>query len=298
MAVPGRKPPRLWAATYSWQVRWGRSLLGIHAHSQPFIRESLTVFSPMPSESERVLKSESLALADIADRLATEIVGQQFAFADNHRVILMAQVVRMLRTFQAIVSLVRADLNDAAGAVLRCLLEQYFVFRAIHKDAILLQRATAEVEAESHKALKGLLRLPPDQRADDLTEEVLNEALRTLEGGSGFNAFAWAASTGLEGAYLTLYRLLSSYAHGSLSMIEKYVVLNDAGQAERVRSRISQFESAEFLLCSLSMLLECVEAFDRQPNTEARRASLAYISSEQRRLYAQYWKLLEQRKDS
>jgi hypothetical protein len=252
----------------------------------------------MNSESQRALKSEALALAEAADRLATEILGQQFAFADNHRVILMAQVVRMLRTFQAIVTLVRADLNDAAGAVLRCLLEQYFVFRALNKDANLLQRATAEVEAESHKALKGLLRLNADERADDLTEEVLNEALQTLEGGSGFNAFEWAARTGQEGAYLTLYRLLSSYAHGSLSIIEKYVVLNDAGQAEKVQSKIAQFEGAEFLLSSLSMMLECVAAFDRQPNTEARRASLAHVSSEQQRLYAQYWKLLEQRQTS
>ena len=252
----------------------------------------------MNSESEHALKSEALALADTADRLATEIVGQQFAFADNHRVILMAQVVRMLRTFQAVVTLVRADLNDAAGAVLRCLLEQYFVFRAINKDAKLLQRATAEVEAESHKAIKGLLQLDPDERANELTEEMLNEALQTLEAGSGFNAFDWAANTGLEGAYLTLYRLLSAYAHGSLSMIEKYVVLNDAGQAEKVQSKIAQFESAEFLLSSLSMMLECVEAFDCQPNTEARRASLAHVSSEQRRLYAQYWKLLEQRRQA
>lgn len=73
------------------------------------------------------------------------------------------------------------------------------------------------------------------------------------------------------------------------------VVLNDAGQAEKVQSKIAQFESTEFLLSSLSMMLECVEAFDRQPNTEARRALLAHVSSEQRRLYAQYWKLLEQR---
>ena len=252
----------------------------------------------MIRKSEHALKSEALALADTADRLATEIIGQQFAHDDNHRVILMAQVVRMLRTFQAIVTLARADLNDAAGAVLRCLLEQYFLFRAIHKDASLLQRATAEVEAESHKAVKGLLQLRPDERAEELTEETLNKALHTLKGGAGFNAFDWAARTGMEGAYLTLYRLLSPYAHGSLTMVEKYVVLNDAGQAERVRSKIAQSESIEFLLSSMSMILECVEAFDQQPNTEARGASLAHVSSEQQRLYAQYWKFAELRQAS
>jgi hypothetical protein len=249
-------------------------------------------------EAEQALKLEALALVRSADRLATEILGQQVACADNHRVVLMAQLVRMLRTFQAVETLVRADLNDAAGAVLRCLLEQYFVFRAVHKDSSLMQRATAEVEAESQKALRGLLQLKPDERADELTDEVLNEAIPILEGGSGFNAFGWAESAGMESAYRTLYRLLSAYAHGSLSMIEKYVVLNDEGQAEKVRSRIAQFESIEFLLSSLAMLLECVDAFDRQPNTEARRASLAHLASEQGRLYADYWKLLEQRNAS
>lgn len=249
----------------------------------------------MTTEAERNLKSEALALARTADQLATEIVGQQSAScADNHRVILFAQLVRMLRTFQAIETLAREDLNDAAGAVLRCLLEQYFVFRAIQQDASLLQRATAEVEAESHKALKGLLRLNPEERDDALTEESLNEALQNLESGSGFNAFDWAAKTGLEGAYLTLYRLLSPYAHGSLSIIDRYVILNDAGQAERVTSWIAQLESIEFLLSALAMLLECVEALDRQPNTEARRARLAHVSSEQQSLYTRYWALREQ----
>ncbi|MBC5766741.1 DUF5677 domain-containing protein [Ramlibacter albus] len=245
--------------------------------------------------AESALRSEVLALTQSADRLATEIIAQQFACDDNHRVVLIAQLARMLRTFQAIDVLVSANLNDAAGAVLRCLLEQYFVFRAVSRDADLMQKATAEVEAESHKALKGLLRLRPEDRADELTEDVLNETLGTLQSGSGFNAFDWAARTGMEGAYLTLYRILSPYAHGSLSMIDKYVELNAAGQAERVRSRVAEFESTEFLLCALSMLLECVEAIDRQPNTEARRASLAYHASEQRRLYARHWSLLEQR---
>lgn len=89
------------------------------------------------SDDERALKAEALALAKTADQLATDILGQQFACGDNHRVILMAQLVRMLRTFQAINALVRAELNDAAGAVLRCMLEQYFVFRAVNKDATL-----------------------------------------------------------------------------------------------------------------------------------------------------------------
>lgn len=247
-----------------------------------------------PTRSRQTaLRAHALLFADQVDKFATEVMAQQVSQGNNHRVVKIALVVRMLRTFQAILTLVRADLNDGAGALVRCLLEQYFVFRAVDKDEAMLQRATAEVEAESHKAIKGLLSMDPAARAADLTDEALRETLNALQHGTGFNAFDWAAKTGMQDAHRTLYRLLSPFAHGSIGILDRYVVLNEEGQAESIRSRIAPTESIEFLLSSASMLLECTERIDDQPCTEARRAMFGFLAADQRSLYARYWQLKE-----
>jgi hypothetical protein len=141
------------------------------------------------------LRLDTLSFADQVDQFATGVTQQLMSQGNNHRVVKMAQVVRMLWTFQAILTLVRSELNDGAGAWLRCLLEQYFVFRAIEVDETMLQRATEEVEAEGHKAVKALLSMDRAARADDLTDAVLQEAPRGLQQGTVFNAFDWEVKT-------------------------------------------------------------------------------------------------------
>jgi hypothetical protein len=42
------------------------------------------------------------------------------------------------------------------------------------------------------------------------------------------------------------------------------------------------------------MLLECMEVFDDQPCTEARRAMFGLLAGDQRALYAEHWSLYRQ----
>lgn len=245
------------------------------------------------AETQRKLRGDALSFAAEVDSFATDVLASQCSQGNNHRVVKMAQAVRMLRTFQAVLTLVGKELNDGAAALLRGLLEQYFVYRAIEHDQTMLQRATAEVEAESHKALKALSDMDPVARAEDLTDGALSAALSSLRGGTGFNAFDWAAKSGMQDAHRTLYRLLSPYVHGSIGVLVHYVRLNEAGQAEGICSKIAYLESIEFILCAASMLLECTERLNDEPNTESRRAMFGLLASDQRALYGRYWALKE-----
>lgn len=80
------------------------------------------------------LRADTLSWADEVDQFARpDLDGQKVHAGEKQRVILFAQAVRMLQTYKAIKTLVQDSLNDGAAALLRCLLEQHYVFCAIHR---------------------------------------------------------------------------------------------------------------------------------------------------------------------
>lgn len=97
--------------------RVGRVAARLVAHLGPMKPMAPTTHTE--AVATRKLKGEVIAFAEQVDSYAMESLAAQTAMQDEReRIFLQACAVRMFRFFQAICALVKADLNDAAGAVL------------------------------------------------------------------------------------------------------------------------------------------------------------------------------------
>lgn len=240
----------------------------------------------------RKLKGEVIAFGEQVDSYARESLAAQTAMQDERdRIFLQACAVRMFRFFQAICALVTADLNDAAGAVLRNLLEQHYVLSAVRKDPAAIQVLANELSEEGHKAIKGLATLSPEGRPAELTHERLQEALTQLKQGGGFKVYDWARRAELTDSYHTLWRRLCDYAHGSPAMIDEYLETGEDGQIISIRSKVARAFAIEFILIASGILLDAVKALDTRPGSELVRARLDYLAEQHSRLYAEYHQL-------
>lgn len=246
-----------------------------------------------PSDADvRALKVKALAYGKQVDAFSIEALAAQGAMQhENVRIFLLAHAVRMLRAFQAVCTLVAADLNDGAGAVLRSLLEQHYVFTAIHRDPDALNRLADEMSAEGFEAMKALMKVSPDVRGDVLSNERLQEAQTHFKQGSGFHAHNWAGRVGMADSYFSLWRTLCGYAHGSSSMIHEYLQRDQNGNIVHIRSKVAVVAAIEFVLMSSGMLVDAVRAVDTRPGSELIRARLDYFASVQQQLYDDYFKL-------
>lgn len=249
----------------------------------------------MPEIDLPILRRDSLALAERVDRHAVEVLVQQISYQnEGHRIALHALSVRMLQTCRAVVTLVEEHLHDGAAAVLRSLVEQHFVFSALHKNPALLEQARKEEEGEQRKALGGLTKLPADLRAEEMSDEVLHEAM-AQRGTAGFDVWAWAKRADLEPMYQSLWRHLSFNAHGALHAINEYVVVAEDEQTILgIRKTVLPERSIDFVLTAIQILMACVCAIDRQPMTEQRRARRELIGKEWSGLYDQYFQVADE----
>ena len=248
----------------------------------------------MPAIEIAALRKEALQLAERVDGHAVEVLGQQFSYQDEgQRIALHAQSVRMLQTFRAVTKLVEEELHDGAAAVLRSLVEQNFVFTAVLKCPELMHRAVKDEEGEQYKALRGLSKLPFDCRPENMTNEVLSEAM-ALRGTAGFDAFFWAQKAGQEFTYQTLWRHLSFNAHGALHATNDYFEMADDGATVlRIRKTVLVDRSIDFVLTAIGILMECAGAMDRQPMTEQRRARRELLGTAWNGLRDRYYGFVE-----
>lgn len=241
---------------------------------------------------QAVLRTDVLTLGRSVHLFAISVLSKQTAPQDdNARIFLFAQVIRMHRTAEAVRTLVAAELNDAAGAVLRCLLEQMYVFTAVHKDSSNLQQLAAESRGERHKALKGLLQLADVDRAEELTSEAIAAALEELQAGGGFNAHDWARRSGHLDHYRTYWRTLCAYAHGSIDAVCDYLDMGDNGEVLGIRSKIAELPAIEFVLVASAVVLEAVSTFKSQADASEVEAEEEDLADKHRALYERYWKL-------
>lgn len=240
------------------------------------------------------LKVRALSFGQAVDVFVTEVLSaQQAGQTENHRIAIFACAVRMLRTYQAVHALVDRDLNDGAAAVLRSLLEQNYVFTALCKDESKLLDAVREVSGEGRKALNGLLKVRLESRPLELTDAVLVKAIGEHPNTSGFQVHSWAQAAGLEDTYHTIYRTLSTFAHGSIGAIEKYLDMDQDGVIHGIRSRVAATNAIEFVLIAGGLILEAARAVDNRPGIEVQRARIGYLSSLHSELYENYWALPE-----
>lgn len=240
-----------------------------------------------------LLRAEALQLAGSVEKYAVDVLEQQVREQhEGQRIVLLALAVRMLQTYRAVLNLMGECLHDGAGAVLRSLLEQHFVFVALLKDPELFRLANKQEQGEQKKALRGLKKLAPGWRPEYLTDEALEVEIASRDP-SGFEVWKWAHEAGLEDSYHTLYRLLSVNAHGALHALNDYLIVSDDGIVLGIRSRILPVRATDFVVASVGILMNAVGSIDNQPMTEARRARREQLGSELESLRDRHYEIVE-----
>lgn len=227
------------------------------------------------------MTTEVLRSARRLDGFAVEVISQQSANQDdNYRIFVLAQTVRIYKNFQAVCKLVECDLNDAAGAVLRGLLEQAYVLNAVSQDPVALTRLAKESQAENYKATKGLLEIPAERRGVDLTVERIQDALKQMGKGSGFNAHDWAARSGLADSFHTMYRPLCTYSHGAMGAVTEYLKIDESGTILGIQSNVAGAMAPNFVLTAESILLCSIGILTDQTATDVMRTTISQFKTE------------------
>lgn len=249
------------------------------------------------NDMDELMREEWLGLRQEALRHGARVI--QYAIAtlplqrasanDRWRVAVTAMAVRIFKTHQAISKLVQSDLNDGAAALLRVSLEQYFVLKAVVSDPDSLNVAMQEALAEKRKVFTGLKEMPASERAAEITDAALDEAIEGIKFKSGFNTWNWAQRIDCLGLYHTLWRRLSAYAHGSLLAVESYLQPTPDGVGHTVSPIVEEMDSIEFVLVSASILADAVNSVDLASGADERRPQFDQLVSDFRDLQERFW---------
>ncbi len=238
------------------------------------------------------LRADALYFGRQAEQFTLDSLSYQHAGqGDGVRIALVAMAVRMYRSHQAIRQLVEANLNDGAAAVLRGLLEQYFVLKALVRDPQDLKLAVEEAMSERRKALKGLTRMHASDRGAEVTDEALEAAIAEITAKKEYNVYEWAEKADCLDVYHTIWRRLCAYAHGCLLAIEEYVVTTSDGVVHGVTSVVERDASIDFIITSGGLLLEAIKSIDKAPGTELQRSRFQILLNNFSRLRTRYWEL-------
>lgn len=233
------------------------------------------------------LRTDALAHAKRLSALTVSVLpGLKANRTDRHRIFLIAQAVRALQYFQAIITLISTGSCEPAGAILRVLLEQIFVFKAVYANPGELNVLVEQSQGESIKSLNALSRLPEDWRPDDLTEDRIQAAIAEIGGGPGkFDAFYWAGRSGLRHHYDTMYRSLSVYSHGSLAAIARYVQMDASGAILGIRNDAAQESAGQFLVDASSIMLDILATLAQETVSRETLEKFEQFANEQRVFY-------------
>ena len=236
------------------------------------------------------LRGDALQFCKQVEQFARDSISRQQATQDDSaRIAMIAMAVRMFKSHQAVRQLVTSELNDAAAAVLRSMLEQYFLLRAVVENPDVLKLAAEEAEVERRKALRGLEELSPDERGDEITDDAIAAALAGIEAKRTYNAYEWAKATGLVGFHNTIWRSLCSYAHGSLVAIERYVKIAPDGTVQGITAVVEPVASIDYAITACWLLLDTVKAIDKAPGSEVSRARYQILRVNFEGLQGRYW---------
>lgn len=238
-----------------------------------------------PSEQDdqlRHLTGDALKHAESACAFAIRVLGAQRAAQDHHiRIFAMAHAARMLRHAQAVCKLIASGLADPAGAVSRVLLEQAWVIQALHKNPENFGVLMTEGLAEGRKALEGLLKLRPDERDAELTAGRLNAEIAKLPTSSAFVPHNWAGRADSKAVYLTLYRSLSTFAHGGpVGSIEYMRWLDEEGGAVRIDGSAASAHAPNMLTVASALLLEVIAIVCDKRLSDSEKAEAARLQAE------------------
>lgn len=226
------------------------------------------------------LLGDAQSLAQHVEQVAADVLMYQgIPRDDRHRLLLLMMARRMNPFFQAVRRLAASGLYDSAAAMLRSLLEQAYVFGAIHRDPAALDLLRKQGDGEMRKALGGLLRLSADFRPPELTDDVLQEAIDQLNEHGGFNAFDWADKSGLSESYLTLYRRLCAHAHGSMLPLADYVHWHDDAESFSLGDSNVRDDIPGYLVAGCSLMLDVSVALAGWSATEAMQADIARVGT-------------------
>lgn len=247
--------------------------------------------TPVTTDEKSALRTEIREFADRLERWSLQTLERQVTTPnDHHRIFLLAQGVRISRSFQAVRLLFDAGLNDAAAAVLRALLEQAYVVIAVGRDASLFIVLAKQALVENHKALMGLLKLDTATRPDDLTDDAILAALEQTQSGDGFSAYFWADKAGVLSNYLTMYRRLCTFAHGSMHGASEYLKIGPTGAVVGIATEVN-VDQDDCILVAASILLDAV-GFASAIDVEAVPSEdLEALSTELRALFSRWHKL-------
>lgn len=207
------------------------------------------------------LTSDALKHAQAVCAFAILALGAQQAAQGHHiRIFAMAHGVRMLRYAQAVCTLIGSGLVDPAGAVLRVLLEQGWVIQALQKNPESFHILMTEGLVEGRKALEGLARLQPEHRSAELTAERLSSEIAKLPTSSAFVPHNWAGRADADSVYLTLYRTLSTFAHGGPTGTLDYLRwLDEEGDGVRIDGSAASVHSSEMLTVASALMLDVID---------------------------------------
>lgn len=239
-------------------------------------------YSSEQGDQQRHLTSDALRHAQAVCAFATGVLGAQQAAQDHHiRIFAMAHGVRMLRYAQAVCKLIESGLADPAGAVSRVLLEQAWVIQALHKNPENFDVLMTEGLAEGRKALEGLARLQPEHRSAELTVERLTSEIAKLPASSAFVPHNWAGRADSKSVYLTLYRTLSTFAHGGPTGTLDYLRwLDEEGGGVRIDGNAASVHSSEMLTVASALMLDVIDIVCDQRLSASQIADAARLTAE------------------
>jgi hypothetical protein len=167
----------------------------------------------------------------------------------------VSQALRGICFFRGILTTADLCLVGPAGALLRCMLEQYFVGCAIARNSKHLFDLLETHNFQRRGALRGLLSVPEEHCAANSTKANIEEALNQIDRESQETKIKeWAALANCGEAYVTTYAYLCKYVHASLKACDEHLVL-DGDKLLGVTTTVDDAVLPTFIVNSCSMML-------------------------------------------
>lgn len=227
----------------------------------------------------KVLTADALRLLGELNRLATGVLCGPHTGLDKNEEFLLAHRLRMLRFSQGIEVTAASGLLDPTGALLRVLIELWYVIAAVANDPSNLTDLLNQGQAEGGKALKGLKdKLSPDQRDALLTDEYLEAGIASLSGGTGFIAHNWAGLADSMASYATLYRLVSRHSHGGSSGTLDYFEGLDT-DSPRLRLNVRAELAPEYCVVAATLMIDSLRMLPLQTTSKECATALTHMET-------------------
>jgi Family of unknown function (DUF5677) len=233
------------------------------------------------SDHERQLL-ESLALAKDVLALANERLNRKFAISDELSNYAYAQALRGQSYFRS--CLLLAQNGDVApmGALLRCLIEQYFVAVVIANDPSSLATLRRAHQFQRRRALNNAKNWPDESPSDATSDIEIDKRVALLDSPTDTAIKTWATLGKNEQLYETTYCFLGKYVHASLKSCDEHLLVSD-GLVVGFSRLVGDGMLPCFVVTACQAMLLLLEVLN-DASTEF-RDDLARLSGECRRIW-------------